>query len=379
MIFYNAAMTAVPPASELDALFINDTPLLDVRAPVEFAEGAFPTAVNRPILTDQERHEVGIAYADHGQATATRLGHELVSGDTRETRIKAWISFIQASPHAHLYCFRGGQRSQIAWDWLREAGYEIPRITGGYKRLRNHLLDVFNRLPSLVVVSGQTGTGKTLLLDHFDNAVDLEGLANHRGSAFGGKVTPQPTQINFENALAIAFLKQGCDTDVIVEDESRLIGRVNVPPLLQEKMKTSPIMLLEDTVDNRVERIYEEYIEQQWREYEAAYPDNPHAAFEGYLLNAIDAIRKRLGGVAHQALRRLMTEASANHAAGQGLGSHRAWIRHLLTDYYDPMYNYQMEQKTDRIRIRGTAAELIDWYRQQPAQAAKSQVLHSRT
>ncbi|MGB0693635.1 MAG: tRNA 2-selenouridine(34) synthase MnmH [Pseudomonadales bacterium] len=364
-------MTAVPPDTDLDVLFVDDTPLLDVRAPIEFNEGAFPAAVNLPILSDQERHDVGITYAQHGQAAATSLGHELISGQTREDRIETWTNFIKAAPHTHLYCFRGGQRSQIACDWLAAAGYNVPRITGGYKRLRNHLLDVFKRLPPLLVVSGQTGTGKTLLLEHFSNSVDLEGLANHRGSAFGGKVSAQPTQVNFENALAIAFLKQGSDTDVMVEDESRLIGRINVPPLLQEQMKASPIMLLIDSLENRVERIYDEYIELQWREYQAAYQDDPRTAFENYLLNAIDAIRKRLGGVAHEALRASMTEANAAHAAGKGLDGHRNWIRHLLTEYYDPMYNYQLEKKTGRIRVQGTAAELIEWYREQPSLAEK--------
>lgn len=348
--------------TQLNSLFIDDTPLLDVRAPIEFAKGAFPAATNHPILNDDERHQVGLCYQASGQKAATELGYRLVSGDVKESRIATWCKFVQAHPEAQLYCFRGGERSSIASQWLKDAGINIPRIAGGYKRLRNHLLTVFDCLPSIVIVSGQTGTGKTEFLTHFTQAIDLEGLANHRGSAFGGHIKPQPSQIDFENALAIQFLKKSGSSEILLEDESRLIGRINVPPLLQEKMKTAPIIVVDESLQVRVERIYQEYIDQQWQEYTTFYLDDAPSQFERYLLTAVDAIRKRLGGDAHALIRKLMEDAINQHARGGGLEAHKAWITTLLSDYYDPMYNYQIDKKSERIRVRGTREELTAWY-----------------
>lgn len=349
-------------SGELDDLFINDTPMIDVRAPVEFTRGAFPTADNLPIMSDEERHQVGICYEESGPEAAERLGHELVSGDIREYRVGRWTHFLARNPGARLYCFRGGQRSRIACQWLNEIGFEVSRINGGYKRMRNHLLKVFDNLPDLVILSGRTGTGKTDFLVDFTQAIDLERLANHRGSAFGGRITPQPSQIDFENSTAIQFLKLRDEPEILLEDESRLIGRVNLPPALQEKMKQSPIMMIEEPLSDRVDRIYDEYIETQWDEYLEHYGSDAESEFETYLLKAVDGIRKRLGGVAHQEIREQMQQAGADHRRSDSLEGHRIWIETLLSDYYDPMYSYQMEKKADRIRIRAPRDELVAWY-----------------
>ncbi|MBO6555969.1 MAG: tRNA 2-selenouridine(34) synthase MnmH [Pseudomonadales bacterium] len=344
--------------TSLDLLFRRDVPLIDVRAPVEFHKGAFPSACNLPILSDAEREAVGISYKEEGPEAAAKLGHALVSGDVKETRIQCWATFIEANPESQLYCFRGGQRSQIACAWLRDAGIEVPRIEGGYKKMRHHLIRVFDQLPPLVIVGGKTGTGKTVFLEPLGNAVDLEGIANHRGSAFGKKIAPQPSQIDFENRVAIQFLKF-CDAPhVLLEDEGRLIGRIHVPLPLQSKMKASPMILIEETVEIRTQNIYEEYIEQQWQEYQAEHGPEAPARYADYLLGAVDAIKKRLGGVAHSEIRQLMQEALQSGDANK----HRAWISRLLIDYYDPMYNYQLSQKEGRIRFRGTADEAQHWY-----------------
>ncbi|MBT4162189.1 MAG: tRNA 2-selenouridine(34) synthase MnmH [Gammaproteobacteria bacterium] len=348
--------------SNLDELFVNDTPLIDVRAPVEFQKGAFPSATNLPILTDEERHEVGICYKEKGPQFAEQLGFELVSGPIKEKRLERWANFLSKSPDALLYCFRGGLRSKTACSWLLTAGFDVPRIEGGYKQLRNHLLLVFEKLPSLVIVSGRTGTGKTDFLADFTQSIDLEGLANHRGSAFGGRITPQPAQIDFENALAVQFLKRRDEKEILLEDESRLIGRTNLPLPLQEKMKQAPIMIIEEPLDARTERIFGEYIETQWDEYVDFYGSDAETEFEAYLLSAVDAIRKRLGGDAHQSIRELMLTAITAHRNGNGLDAHRVWITTLLSDYYDPMYNYQMDKKAERVRIRAPREEVIDWY-----------------
>src|SRR5690606_29178411 len=99
-------------------LFLGELPLMDVRAPIEFQKGAFPHAVNLPLMNDQERHEVGVCYKRHGQESAVALGHKLVSGDIRAERIAAWVQFAQARPAGYLYCLRGGHRARIAQEWL---------------------------------------------------------------------------------------------------------------------------------------------------------------------------------------------------------------------------------------------------------------------
>ncbi|MBP6534025.1 MAG: tRNA 2-selenouridine(34) synthase MnmH, partial [Arenimonas sp.] len=224
-----------PDSADFRQLFLNDTPLLDTRAPTEFAQGAFPNAVNLPLMSDDQRAQVGLCYKRRGQAAAIALGHELVQGAAKAARVQEWADFARRHPEGYLYCFRGGLRSQISQQWLAEAGCDYPRIIGGYKAMRQFLLQALETSLAqgpVIVLSGQTGCAKTQLLQQLINAVDLEGLANHRGSAFGKRVPGQPSQIDFENALSIAFLKRrhaAIARPVVVEDESHLIGRIVLP------------------------------------------------------------------------------------------------------------------------------------------------------
>ena len=348
--------------SSFDELLVNDTPLIDVRAPVEFLKGALPAASNQPILDDDERHAVGLNYKENGPEAAQTLGYELVSGANKAAKVSRWAQFCDRHPNALLYCFRGGMRSGIACDWLSAEGFTVPRIEGGYKALRSHLLQVFENLPALVIIGGKTGTGKTEFLESFSQAIDLEGIANHRGSAFGRRIDEQPTQANFENLLAVTFLKQQHHDRILLEDEGRLIGRIHLPIPLQDKMKQSPLVMIEEDIQTRTERIYQEYIQQQWDEYLSYYADSAAATFEDYLLGAVDAIRKRLGGLTHMAIRQQIKDACEEHRRRGELALHRRWISTLLTDYYDPMYNYQMEKKASRIRFRGKRLEATQWY-----------------
>jgi tRNA 2-selenouridine synthase len=349
----------VTPSTEL---FINDTPLLDVRAPVEFDHGAFPSAVNLPIMFDDEREQVGVCYKEKGSKAAEELGHELVAGNVRDDRISGWIKFLDQHEDAQLYCFRGGQRSKIAESWIEDAGRQVPRIVGGYKALRRLLIDSFDSLPSLVVIGGKTGVGKTeFLLDLKEGqprtVVDLEDRANHRGSAFGNYLSPQPSPINFENAVAIDFIK--CGSLVFLEDEGRMIGKLMLPLPLQDKMKSSPVWLLEDDIDSRVERIYQEYVVAQLAELEKSSGDvNGIAHLRELFLAALDRILKRLGGANHQVVKAQMKEAFDANENGDSSGHHQ-WIRSLLVNYYDPMYEYQIDRKSDRITERGSADELL--------------------
>jgi len=351
--------------SPLAGLFVNDVPLLDVRAEVEFEQGAFPCAVNMPILNTSERKQVGICYKHKGPDAAYALGHKLVSGLLREQRIKGWVDFIDNHPGTHLYCFRGGQRSRIAVEWLASAGIEVPRIEGGYKAMRRFLIDSLTSLPSLLVLAGKTGGGKTVVLEeisrrHCGSVVDLEHRANHRGSAFGKRLTPQPTQINFENAVAIDFLKAA--GTVMVEDEGKMIGRLNLPLPLQEKMGSAPVLVLEADMQERVQHIFEEYVLELWEELKQVSNDAAQAftRHEQELLGAIDAIRGRLGGAHHKEIRGLMEAAFSAQARGD-FTPHRLWIEQLLNNYYDPMYEYQLGKKSDRIRFRGDREMIVEY------------------
>ncbi len=350
--------------SALHRLFVNHVPLIDVRAETEFQRGAFPASVNLPILNDDERRQVGACYNRKGAAAAEALGHELVSGELRDARIAAWLAFIDRNPRARLYCFRGGKRSGIAARWLAEAGRPIERIPGGYKAMRRCLLDQFERLPAMIVVSGQTGVGKTELLLQVANRIDLEARARHRGSAFGRELEPQPAQIDFENAVAVDLLKLDRQSPVWVEDESRLIGRITLPLPFFEHMRRSPIVLLEDDLIARVDRIHREYVMGRWQAYRRTCGDDEmaHRLLSDYLTTALSAIRKRLGGARYKDLSRTLNDAIESQRRGD-FEPHKAWIEPLLTSYYDPMYDYQIDKKRDRVVIAGTRDEILDWLR----------------
>ena len=347
--------------NELHKLLVEDTPFLDVRAEIEYLQGTLPTSVNLPILNDQERHEVGICYKQHGSAAATKLGHQLVSGDTRDQRIANWCEFLTAQPNAHLYCWRGGQRSEIAQSWLKDAGFVVPRVNGGYKALRTSLLSCFEQIPQLIVVSGYTGVGKTDFINQFRESIDLESLAHHRGSAFGKRVFSQPAQADFENALAIDLLKKRTEGFLFVEDESRLIGRIQVPYLFKNAMDAAGIVVLQGSLEQRVERILQDYIVVQFDDFTIEYGDKALEHLSNQLLAATDGIKKRLGGVNHKTVKDMVESALAQHGTND-IQAHKTWIEFLLVHYYDPMYRYQLEQKSDRIVFSGTWEEISQWY-----------------
>lgn len=350
-------------------LFLNDIPLMDVRAPVEHARGSFPNASNAPLMNDEERRRVGICYKEKGQDEAIRLGHQLVSGDIKAERIEAWKRFAIQHPEGYLFCFRGGLRSRLTQEWMQEAGIDYPLVKGGYKALRRFLIDSLDEViqqGTFYVISGRTGTGKTRALHDMPNSVDLEGIANHRGSSFGRQVTPQPAQIDFENSLAVAMIKaQETGGPIYLEDESRLVGRCSLPLDLRERMTSAPLLILERPLSERIDIIREDYVEDMLRDYQER--DGRAAGWENfcdYLLSALDRIRKRLGGARHQKLRATMEEALKQQKTSGDLSGHEAWIKILLTDYYDPMYDYQLSQKSGRITMAGGPRELKEWAEQ---------------
>lgn len=348
-------------------LFLNGAPLLDTRAPVEFARGSFPGAVNLPLLLDEERAAVGTCYKRDGQQAAIALGHRLVQGAIKAGRVAGWLDFARRHPDGYLYCWRGGLRSQICQSWLREAGCDYPRVTGGYKALRRFLLqtlvDVSGRQP-LLVLAGRTGSAKTVLLAQTPHSVDLEALARHRGSAFGRRPGGQPTQIDFDNALAVALLRCHANAPqraLLVEDESKLIGRVLLPLPWQAALRAAPRVLLEVPFDARVTHTVDNYVVGKLREWQdAAGAEAGFAGFAEDLRRALGHIRRRLGEERHARLQPLLEQALASHARGDA-EPHRAWIGVLLREYYDPMYDYQLRQHAGRLVFRGDAAAVLQF------------------
>lgn len=338
----NASTT--PPTRKLLA---QDTPFIDLRAPAEFDRGTLPGAVNLPLLTDCERAEVGATYKGHGQAAAVALGHRLVAGATRTDRTQLWRRFVDAHPGCWLYCWRGGMRSQIAQRWLAECGRDIPRVAGGFKALRETCLNVLEEAPKKkrwLVLAGRTGSGKTELLREFEMGVDLEGLANHRGSAFGARPRPQPAPVSFENSLAVAFLKHRHSV-LLLEDESRTIGRLALPKAWYEQMQRAPLAVVEVSLAARVANIKREYV------LEPLADGAPAEELQQRYGDALSRIERRLGGLRHG-------EVQQTLARGFATGAHEAWIERLLTWYYDPMYDYQLGKKLSRVLQRGETSAI---------------------
>ncbi|MBX8472502.1 tRNA 2-selenouridine(34) synthase MnmH [Pseudomonas sp. RIT778] len=351
-------------------IFLNDRPLMDARAPVEFHKGAFPGALNLPLMNDIERQRVGTCYKHHGQQAAIELGHQLVSGAVKAERLQAWAAFARAHPEGFLYCFRGGLRSQIVQQWLKsEAGIDYPRIGGGYKALRGVLIDTLESAQAecdFVLLGGMTGTGKTEVLVQLRNSVDLEGHANHRGSSFGKRATGQPSNIDFENRLAIDFLKKRAAgiEQFVLEDESRVVGSCALPLSLYQGMQQYPMVWLEDRFEQRVERILGDYVVDLSAEFQAVHGDEGFGRFSERLLDSLDNVHKRLGGERHRRMRVLMEEALAEQGRSGAVDLHRAWIEGLLREYYDPMYVFQREKKGGRIEFAGERQAVIEYLRQ---------------
>lgn len=356
------------------SLFLRDTPLMDVRAPVEFSQGAFPRAVNLPLMDDQERHEVGVRYKQQGQDAAIKLGNKLVSGATKAKRIALWQDFAKQHPDAYLYCFRGGLRSRTTQQWLKESGVDLPLVNGGYKAMRRFLIDELEQSIAesrFFILGGKTGTGKTWLLKELSGAIDLEDFAHHRGSSFGRFPDGQPSQINFENSLSIALMKYRSRgiSQFWLEDEGRLIGSLSLPQSLQKKMQQAPLVLLEEDLQYRVSITLKDYVvdlEAYYRNYFQQHGDDNSSAgdaaftqFSDYLQDSLRRIKKRLGDERYQQVVRQMQEALALQKSSGEVALHRIWIESLLTSYYDPMYEYQLEKKYHRLTFRGNSHQIL--------------------
>jgi tRNA 2-selenouridine synthase len=348
-------------------LLLNKTPFIDVRAPLEFNQGHLPNAVNLPILNDEERALIGTTYKQKGNEAAVKLGYELVSDEVKSKRVQAWVNFIKENPQTVLYCFRGGQRSQITQKWIAEAGLERPIIKGGYKAFRNFLIDEITRFAnnySYLLVSGTTGSGKTTFLKQtkdFYPSIDLELLANHRGSAFGAMSSPQPSQINFENKLAFSLIQiePRLNKPALLEDESLTIGRCAIPKVFFDKMRSSSVIFIQESLEQRVQNIFEDYI------MNSAIGQKEQGALEIFTKykNSVRAITKKLGGLRALELLNILDKCEKEYIEEAKLTSNSQWIEKLLTYYYDPLYTNSLERRQVKIAFKGNLKECTEFIR----------------
>ncbi len=348
------------------SIVLNETPLLDVRAPVEFEKGAFKNSVNIPILEDEERHLVGIEYKNKGNEAAVALARELIQESGKEQRTQQWLEYLAENPSAILYCFRGGQRSGIAQQWLKEAQRDIVRIKGGYKAFRNYLMQESLQLSKeldTLIIGGRTGSGKTVLLNQFENAVDLEGLAHHRGSSFGAFAKKQNSQIGFENDLAYTLIqkKHAGHKRIIVEHESHNIGQCYIPKEVYENFMQGKLILLQTPMQERVAITHQEYVVNALDEYTQHYGQEGLQKWAEQTLLNLKKIRKRLGSERYEKLGTLFQDALAEYKRSNDLTHFNAFIEILLREYYDPMYDYQIQKTPLEIIFKGNAQEIKEF------------------
>nr|WP_223115788.1 tRNA 2-selenouridine(34) synthase MnmH [Paracoccus amoyensis] len=241
----------------LDPAFAGFDDIIDVRAPSEFAEDHLPGAINLPVLSDQERTRVGTIYKQVSPFDARKIGGGLVAANAAR-HISGALADRGGSWKALIYCWRGGQRSGSFETILGQIGWRVNRIEGGYKAWRRLVVDLVQNghVPSpVVVLDGNTGSAKTAILARLSargvQVIDLEALANHRGSLFGAMPGGQPSQKLFESRLALALEALDPSRPVVVESESSRIGNLNVPKAVWQAICAAPRIQLDVPLDAR--------------------------------------------------------------------------------------------------------------------------------
>lgn len=244
--------------------------IIDVRSKSEFAQDHIPKAINLPVLNDDERAEVGTIYKQINSFTARKIGAALVSKNISQ-HLTEYFATKDKNYRPLVYCWRGGQRSGSMASVLSQIGWRVTLLEGGYKTYRAYVRQQIEDLPqkfTYQVLCGLTGSGKTHILQQMRltrgaQVLDLEALANHRGSLLGeewqGKLSPQPSQKYFESLLVEQLQKFNPHQPVWVESESQKIGNIYLPQFLWEKMKQANCIEIQIPIAARVKFLLEEY------------------------------------------------------------------------------------------------------------------------
>jgi len=292
--------------------------IIDARTPLEFDEDHLPGAINVPILTNEERVEIGTIHKQIGPQQARIRGLELTCG--RFPAIVAEIAEKAGGRPVLTYCWRGGLRSKSIAILLEATGYPVVQLRGGYKAFRAQVISFFENFTPpapLIVIHGMTGIGKTTFINGLDrnswNMIDLEGLACHRGSAFGSLGLDQSlSQKRFDTLLWDIFRKARPDLPIVLEGESQRIGRIMLPGRLYEVMASSCKVWCHASLETRVKRLADEYAHPEYRE---------------AMAGALSRISKKLGGVRYQEMMQMLENWDVT-----GLS------RGLIEHYYDKLY-----------------------------------------
>jgi len=307
--------------------FAKELPVIDVRSPAEFEQGHIPGAYSIPLFDNTERARVGTAYVQISREEAIRIGYELAT-----PKIKSFLEQVEnlavlrtqgsGFPAFMVHCWRGGMRSSKFAQLLNEHGYKTHTLLGGYKAYRNFVLRSFTNQADILILGGETGSGKTDILKSIaalgEQVIDLEAIAHHKGSAFGALgEQPQPTYEHFENKLSFAFSKLDFSKRIWMEDESRNIGRTQIPYAIWEKMKLAPIIRVSIPKTLRIERLVKEY---------GNYPKEK-------LKDCVLKIQQRLG------------PQHVKHALEELEKGNLQKVADISLTYYDKAYNYAHEKR----------------------------------
>ena len=325
---------------------IGSSIIIDVRSPAEFEHAHIPSALNLPLFDNDERAMIGTTYKKQSREAAIKAGLPLFGNKmlSMVETVESWIAAAQkdndlTKPTLYVHCWRGGMRS-AAMAWLLDLyGYKVIQLTGGYKAYRNWVLEQFTISYSLKVVGGYTGSGKTEILHALQeknySVIDLEGLAHHKGSAFGaiGQL-PQPSQEMFENILATKLWEVNKNNKPIwIEDESQRIGTVLIPTPLFHLMRNSTCYFMTIPFEQRLAFIVEGY-----------------GKFDAQsLIEATERIQKRLGG--------LETKSAVAHIMQGELKEAFS----ILLKYYDKWYEKNAKNEVlPKIELIPVSSEMVD-------------------
>lgn len=299
---------------ELFLTLYQNMPVFDVRSPGEYNHAHIPGAYSLPLFTDEERKVVGTTYKQQSREAAIKVGLDYFGTKMRKM-VEEVEGITKNKKQVIVHCWRGGMRSAgVAW-LLDLYGFEVYTLVGGYKVFRRHVLNTFNQSFHFRILGGYTGSGKTYVLSALQKSgeavIDLEGLANHKGSAFGAIGMPvQPSQEMFENLLAVELNKKRNKT-IWLEDESQRLGLVNIPQPMWVIMRHSVVFFLDIPFEERLKHITAEYGKLD----------------KERMVNAIIRIKKRLGG--------LETKTAINYLVEDDMEK----SFEVLLKYYDKQYS----------------------------------------
>ncbi len=347
-----------------DRLFeLRDPLVIDVRSPCEHDAEYIPNSVNIPLLEDEERVVVGTIYATEGEMVARRKALKIISPKIPDI-VDRIIELKQPGQHIVVHCWRGGLRSETVASFLTVVGIDCWRLSGGFKAWRKHVIEDFTGDKytfQSIVLHGQTGAGKSEILCALEKlggqVLNLEVIANHRGSVFGALgLQAQPTQKNFESEVWLK-LREFKDGPVFLEAEGRKIGKLSLPDFLVERINRGRRILVDCSIDTRVQRIVKDYagIFSEGVKQEA--------------LSSMQLLRERIGAKRTQEIIALGMNGHLPEA-----------VEALLTEYYDPMYDKQIAKHAPyELTVSGddvpaAAADLLSWAKLEDVTASGANV-----